>query len=253
MKGLEGRTAIVTGAGQGIGRGVAISLARKGANIVVCDVCYENIVKVVDEIEGLGAKALCSHIDITRSVDVDRMVRQAVTEFGSIDILVNNAGTAFIEESMEQTEFKWDAVLNLNLKALFFCSQRIAREMIARRFGAIINIASIAAFSYTVPHAPYAASKAGVVALTRDMAVELAKYCIRVNAVAPGLIETPLMQQALTAEERRAYASNIPLGRFGQVEDIGEAVAFLASDVASFITGVTLPVSGGSELRIAYG
>jgi NAD(P)-dependent dehydrogenase (short-subunit alcohol dehydrogenase family) len=123
--------------------------------------------------------------------------------------------------------------------------------MIKQKRGAIVNIASIAAFHYTVPHVPYAASKAGVVALTRDLAFEVARYGVRVNAIAPGPIETPMMGTALTQQQREAYAKNIPLGRLGQPEDIGQAVAFLVSDAASYITGATLPVSGGTDLRVA--
>ena len=253
MNKFEGRTAIVTGAGQGIGRGIALCLADNGANVVLVDLVEERLPKVLAEIEAKGVEALGLQADVSNTDDVNRMVEQTIKRFKRVDILVNNAGTAIMKTAVKQTEQDWDTVLDLNLKGVFLCCQRVLREMIEQKSGAILNIASIAALTYTVPHVPYAASKAGVVALTRDLAYEVAKHGVRVNAIAPGIIETPLMRGGFSAEQRKDYESNIPLGRFGQPEDIGEAVAFLVSDAASFITGVTLPVSGGSVLRIVYG
>lgn len=250
MTRLDGRVAIVTGAGQGIGHGVALCLARAGAHVVVGDTVQERTTRAVADIEALGVQAFGVQVNVAQAGDVDRLVQETLSRFGKIDILVNNAGVVVIKSITEQTEADWDKVLGVNLKGVFLCCHRVVQEMIKQQRGAIVNIASIAAFHYTVPHVPYAASKAGVVALTRDLAYEVARFGVRVNAIAPGPIETPMMGTALTPQQKEAYARNIPLGRLGQPQDIGEAAVFLVSDAASYITGATLPVSGGTDLRV---
>jgi 3-oxoacyl-[acyl-carrier protein] reductase len=246
---LLDRVAIVTGSGQGIGRGVALCLARAGAHLVIADQAAERIPPVAAAVEDLGVQALGLTIDVSRSDDVQRMVQQTIQRFGQIDILVNDAGRVLVKPMVEQSEADWDRIVDTNLKGVFLCCRYVVPEMIERKRGVIINIASIAAFHVTVPHVPYAASKAGVVALTRDLAYEVARYGIRVNVIAPGPIETP-MSQAVSAEQRQGIVRAVPLSRIGQPEDIGQAAAFLASDAASFITGVTLPVAGGSDLKV---
>jgi 3-oxoacyl-[acyl-carrier protein] reductase len=247
---LADRVAIVTGAGRGIGRGIARCLARAGAEVVIVDQAEDRIAAVVAEVEGLGRRGFGVSADVARADDVKRVVRETLGRFGKIDILVNNAGVLVVKRMIEQTEEDWDRVLDVNLKGMFLCSREVVPGMIARKQGAIVNIASIAAFHYTVPHVPYAASKAGMVALTRDLAYEVGRHGIRVNAIAPGPIETPMARIA-SEEQRHRIAGSIPLGRLGQPEDIGNAVVFLASDAASFITGATLPVSGGADLHVA--
>jgi NAD(P)-dependent dehydrogenase (short-subunit alcohol dehydrogenase family) len=251
-KPLLDRVAIVTGAGQGIGRGIAKCLARAGAHVVIVDQALERAESVVAEIANMGADAIALRTDVSSASEVQEMVKQTLARFGKIDILVNNAGRLVVKRMVEQTEEEWDRVVDTNLKGVFLCCRFVLPEMIARKRGAIVNIASIAAFHVTVPHVPYAASKAGVVALTRDLAYEVGRHGIRVNAIAPGPIDTPMARFG-TEEQRAAAAKNILLGRMGQPEDIGEAAVFLASDYASFITGATLPVSGGADLRVTSG
>jgi 3-oxoacyl-[acyl-carrier protein] reductase len=246
---LLDRVAIVTGSGQGIGRGIALCLARAGANVVIAEQATERIATVAAAVEDLGVKSLGLTVDVSRSEDVQRMVQDTVRHFGRIDILVNDAGRVLVKPMVEQSEADWDRVVDTNLKGVFLCCRYVMPEMIAHKRGAIVNIASIAAFHTTVPHVPYAASKAGVVALTRDLAYEVARYSIRVNAIAPGPIDTP-MSQSVSVEQRQGIIRTVPLGRMGEPEDIGQAVVFLASDAASFITGVTLPVAGGSDLKV---
>jgi 3-oxoacyl-[acyl-carrier protein] reductase len=207
---------------------------------------------VTAAVEDLGVQALGIPTDVSRSDEVKRMVKQTIERFGKIDILVNNAGTLVVKPMIEQSEEEWDRVPDVNLKGVFLCCRHVLPEMIARKRGATVNIASIAALHVTVPHVPYAASKAGVVALTRDLAYEVGRLGIRVNAVAPGPIETPMVEN-VSDEQRRAIAKNILLGRMGQPEDIGNAAVFLASDAASYITGATLPISGGTDLKVMAG
>ena len=251
MNHLNGRVAIVTGGVQGIGLGVSLSLARAGAKVVLAELVEENIPAAVAEIEEIGVQAFGVQTDVTKANSVDRMVCATLERFGQIDILVNNAGLVNAKHISEQTEADYDAVLAVNLKGTFLCCTRVVQEMSKRNTGAIVNLASMAAFRYTIPHVPYSASKAGIVSLTSELAVEVGPMGIRVNAVAPGMIESPgnRLSQIETGEsdqERAERIKAIPLGRIGQPRDIGGAVVFLVSDAAGYISGVTLPVTGGS-------
>ena len=245
MINLDGRVAIVTGGVQGIGLGVSLSLARAGANVVVAELVEDRIPPAVAEIEKFGVHAMGVQTDVTSAESVDRMVRATLERFGQIDILVNNAGLVIKKHITEQTEEDYDAVLSTNLKGMFLCCKRVVEEMGKRNTGAIVNLASHAAYRYTIPHVPYAASKAGVVALTRDLAYEVGPMGIRVNAVAPGSIDSPGWHTTNPDEDIADRIKDIPLGRVGQPRDVGDAVAFLASDAAGFISGIMLPVTGG--------
>lgn len=247
-KSLAAKVAIVTGAAQGVGFGIAQCLARAGANVVAADIEADRLQRCITEIEREGGTAHGIGVDVSNADSVAEMTNSAVERFSRIDILVNNAGVIVVKPLDDQSELDWDRVIDTNLKGTFLCSKAVLEQMTRAGGGSIINLCSIAAFGFTTPHVPYTASKAGVHALTRDFAYELAERGIRVNAIAPGPIETPMFD-SLSQAQKDAHAAKVPLRRLGQPEDIGAAVVFLASDAASFITGVTLPVAGGSDLK----
>jgi NAD(P)-dependent dehydrogenase (short-subunit alcohol dehydrogenase family) len=250
MKSLEGRVAVVTGAGRGIGRAIALTLAREGAKLALGDLDAGSVEKVAREVAERESEALPVQADLRREEDANRLIDTAVERFGRLDLLVNNAGVWVIKPFVEMTNEDWELQLNTNLRAIFYLCRRAIPALTASGQGNIVNIASMAAIRFTVPHIPYAATKAGVVALTRDLAVELGPQRIRVNAVAPGPIDSAGRTKALPPEQRAEAGRRYLLGRIGEPEDIAEAVAFLASDRASYITGATIPVTGGAELRI---
>jgi NAD(P)-dependent dehydrogenase (short-subunit alcohol dehydrogenase family) len=244
---FAGQTAIVTGAGRGMGRAVALGLAAEGANVVVAELDEASAKEVASEIQKAGARALAVTLDISSVADVRCLFEKAVAEFGSVDILVNNAGIGIAKPLVDYTEADWDRQLGVNLKGMFFATQEAARIMIAKRRGKIVNFASTAAFvSSSTPETAYDISKGGVRQLTISVAAELAPYNINVNAVAPGTIMTDLTLRVLNTEEKMARASaKIPLGRLGTPEDMVGPVLFLCSDEASYVTGHVLVVDGG--------
>lgn len=248
---FEGRRAIVTGAAAGIGRAIAFRLARAGARVGCLDVNESALAGVVADIDAeIGneeRKALPLVADVANETAVRRAVDRAVAELGGLDIVVNNAGIVILQRFDETPIEDWDRTFAINLRSMFLMSRAALPALRGSTCGAIVNIASIAAYRYTVPHVPYATAKAGVVAFTRDLAVELAPDRIRVNAVAPGPIATEMLGK-LTQDELGRAGKHYLLGRLGKPEDIAEAVAFLASDRASYVTGATLPVTGGAEL-----
>ena len=238
------RTAVVTGGARGIGKAIARKLAADGVHIVISDVMADAAEAAAKEMEALGVRALAVVADVSRIDDVETLIRKTVQEFGAVDFLVNNAGVTRDNLSIRMSEAEWDLVLGVNLKGTFLCSQAAAREMIKRRFGRIVNIASVSGIMGTAGQANYASSKAGIIALTKSMARELGSRNITVNAVAPGFILTE-MTDKLPDSVKEAYIAQIPLKRAGTPEDVAEAVRFLISPAAQYITGTVLNVSGG--------
>jgi NAD(P)-dependent dehydrogenase (short-subunit alcohol dehydrogenase family) len=245
---LKGKTAIVTGSGRGIGEGIALVLAREGANVVVNSRKAKDCEGVVQKIVSSGGKAIAVGADVSKKGDVTSLVAETIRQFGAIDILVNNAG---IEGhpclTQDLSEEQWDRVLGVNLKGLFLCCQAVIPQMMKQGKGRIVNIASTAAIRMTFfGSLDYTVSKHGVAGLAQHLAWELADSHITVNTVCPGGVQTPLMEASTTPEYREMTVKRlVPLGRFTTMEEIGEAVSFLASDRASMITGQMLAVDGG--------
>ena len=245
---LDDQVVLVTGAGSGIGRAVAVAVAEVGADVAVCEVPekIDDLESVCAEIEGLGQNALAIGLRLPDLEGIDAAVTQVVDMFDRVDVLVNNAGVNIPKDALEVTEADWDGVLDVNLKGLFFMSQRVARSMVETGGGRIVNIASQNGVVGYYKRAAYCSSKAGVVNLTRVLAIEWAQHQIKVNAVGPTFILTPLTQSTFDNPElREDLLSRIPLGRVGQPEDVVGAVVFLASPAADLITGHTLLIDGG--------
>ncbi len=240
---LDNRSAIVTGSGHGIGRAIALRLAQAGAKVVVVDLNMDTALHTAQEIASDSGQAFAQQADVTKQADVLALIEKTMEVFGRLDILVNNVGIYPHAPILDIGESDWDHVLAVNLKSTFLCSQAAARQMIKQKNGVIINITSIDAKARTTGNAHYAAAKAGVISFTRTMAGEMADYGIRVNAVAPGWILTD--PQKAGTERWRKVAEDIPVHRFGSPEDVAEAVLFLASDAAGYITGEVLDVNGG--------
>jgi len=241
---FEGKVAVVTGAARGIGQEISRRLAQEGADVALCDLQAEWLAETAGIVEGLGRKALSLAVDVGDSEAVNACINEVIKVFGKVDIMVNNAGITKDTLLVRMSDDDWDAVLRVNLKGTFLFSRAVAKHMMKQRSGAIINIASISGVIGTAGQANYAASKAGVIALTKSTANELAARGVRANAIAPGFISSK-MTDALSEDVRKQYLSRIPLGRFGTVEDIANAVVFLASEQSSYMTGQTLHVNGG--------
>jgi 3-oxoacyl-[acyl-carrier protein] reductase len=241
---LHGAHALITGAAQGIGRAIALGMAREGADVCIADVNAENAEATAEEIRASGVKAVAISLDVSSQQEVTRAFGSFMEEFGTLDILVNNAGITRDGLLIRMKEEDWDSVINVNLKGTFLCSKEAVKIMSRQRSGKIINISSIVAFIGNPGQVNYSSSKAGVIGLTKTVAREYASRGIRVNAVAPGFIQTP-MTDALSDSVREEMMQAIPLSHFGTPDDVTNAVVFLASGESDYITGQVLHVNGG--------
>lgn len=247
MFNLSQKVALVTGAGRGMGRTHAFVLAKQGAVVAVTDVDENAVQAVVKEIRGQGGSAEAYHLDVSDAKEVDEVVEKTVQQFGRLDILVNNAGILSASPALAMTQEEWERVLRVNLTGQFLCAQRAAKEMAKNKWGRIINIASIASGGVGVGYAAlthYAASKGGVVAMTESLADEWADLGITVNAVAPGAIDTPMVDPFRSGMDDM-MKTRVPMKRMGRPEEVSAVVVFLASEEASYVTGATYVVDGG--------
>jgi len=246
---LKGKVAIVTGARRGMGKSHALALAKAGAKVVVSDISQEECEIVVEGIKKGKGEAMAIKCDVSKKVEVDEMIRKTIDEFGKLDILVNNAGICQFKPFLDLTEDDWDRTININLKGYFLCAQAAAKEMVKQKSGVIVNIASIAMGQVGVGFptlAHYCASKGGIIGMTETMALELAPYGIRVNAISPGAIETPMIDPLKSdPKTMEGTLSQIPLHRTGKPEEVSNLVLFLASDNSSYMTGSTVVIDGG--------
>lgn len=247
---LQGKKAVVTGARSGMGKAISLLFAEAGADVVVADLVVGDgqLEAVAKEIQSKGRCSLAIQADVSKKADVDNLIEKAIKQFGAIDVLVNCAGIVSTSAMVDMPEEEWDKTIDTNLKSIYLGSQAAAKHMIQRKTGNIINIASQLGFRAMVNRGAYCASKAGVINLTRVLAKELAQYNIRINAIAPGTIKTPLSWRVWKDPEiLKQTIAKIPLGRMGTPEEIASSALFLASDAASFITGQTLLVDGAES------
>jgi len=244
MAQLNGKVVVVTGAARGIGQAIAAKMAAAGADIALCDLQKDWLTETEALVKNLGRKVMSYAVDVSKTEDVQGVVDQIEKDFGRVDVLVNNAGITKDTYLVRMTEADWDAVLSVNLKGAFLFTKAVARPMMKQRSGNIVNMASIIGLIGNAGQCNYAASKAGLIALTKSVAKELASRNIRCNAVAPGFIQTK-MTDKLPEDIRKKMLEAIPLGRFGVPEDVANVVLFLASDDSAYVTGQVLTVCGG--------
>ncbi len=244
---LKNKVAIITGSRRGIGLGIAEEMAKEGASIVLSDIDLKECKNSCQMLEKkYKAETLAVKCDVSNKKEVENLVAQTLKKFKKIDVLVNNAGVVRFAPLLQKTEQDWDFTLDVNLKGVFLCTQAAARQMVKQGGGKIISITSIAGLVGFENISDYCASKGGIIAMTKELALELAKHNINVNAIAPGVIETPMTKNMLNDKKTKAgLLAQTPLGRVGRPEDIGKAAVYLASEDASFVTGHTLVVDGG--------
>jgi 3-oxoacyl-[acyl-carrier protein] reductase len=241
---LREQVVLVTGGARGIGRAIAEGFASRGASIALADISAESASEAAHELSSLGVRTKAVKLDVSKSAEVESAFAEILSEFGQIDVLINNAGITRDGLLLRMKEEDWDAVININLKGVFLCTKEAVKLMVKRKYGRIVNIASVVAFMGNPGQSNYSASKAGIVGLTKTVAREYASRGITVNAVAPGFISTA-MTDALTENVRQEMLKSIPAGKFGSVDDVANAVIFLASPETGYITGQVIHVNGG--------
>jgi len=241
---LKGKVAIVTGGGQGIGRSIALRLASKKAKIAIFDIKQELARAVAEEIATNGGEAVSFQVDVSSMEEVRQAVNQTIDKFRHIDILVNNAGINKDRLFLRMEDEDWRRVLQINLSGTFNCMKVVLRPMVKNRYGRIVNVSSVVGIRGNVGQANYAASKAGIIGLTKSVAQEVSRYGVTVNAVAPGFIDTP-MTRKLGEEKRQQFISQIPMGREGTPEEVADLVSYLVRDEAAYITGEIVRIDGG--------
>lgn len=241
---LEGRVSLVTGAAQGIGKEIALELARAGSNIAVADILFEKAEETAKEVEALKRRAKAYNMDVSNAEEVQQIVNKIFEDFGKIDILVNNAGITRDSLLIRMKPEDWDKVLSINLTGVFNCTQAVLRWMLKQRYGRIVNIASVVGLMGNIGQSNYAASKAAIIGFSKSVAREIATRGITVNVIAPGYIDTP-MTQKLPEEVKKGFFNQIPIPRLGLPKDIAKGVKFLVSDDAEYITGQVLNINGG--------
>jgi len=246
---LEGKVAIVTGGGQGIGEAIAVTFAREGAKVVIADINEKTARDVADGIRSSGGEAVAIKTDVTKSSEVSQLVKQTLENFKSVDILVNNVGITIPSPTEQLSEADWDRIITVNLKSVFLCCREVGKQMIKQKSGKIISIASLAAHKGLAHIAPYSASKAGIVGFTRELAVEWAKYNINVNTVSPSTTLSPILSKYFEEAgiDPKIHLKYVPLERDNNPEDVANAVLFLASPDARNITGEDIVVDGGTN------